>query len=159
MDVSGSAPRAEKMACREQCFLGAGEGDGQPWPQVERPNAGLKSLTWSVTAPRSVSLDPSVELFSLPWGLQASLLLQPVTCHQGCVRVPVSLVDTEGGCSQSQKGSLKVGLCPASTPAQPPLWGPMVLTPSNRAGLVCQALPVTGRTDVPVSPISTEWLC
>lgn len=72
--------------------------------------------------------------------------------------IPISLVDTERGCFQSQKGAFKTGLCSTSTAAQPPLWGPRELTPSNRVGMGCQAPGITGPTAVPVSLIGRDWL-
>lgn len=116
------------------CFLGAGEG-----------NPGLRQ--------KDQMGDPG------PFCGGPPRLLQPVTCPQGCVSVPVSLGDTERGCPQSQKGSLKVGLCPTSTPCPAPTRGAHGADPSNRAGLGCQVLPGTGPTDAPVPPIGRVAQC
>lgn len=109
-----------------------------------------ESLTGNVTAPCSFFLDPALPLptaprqcLSLPGSLQAPLLLLPVIRHQGHLSVPVLLVDAERGCSPSQEGAFKIGLCPPKYRSPAPPLGPTVPTPSNRAGLGCRALRVT----------------
>lgn len=102
---------------REQCLLGARGGRGTR-------GAGRKANCW--TQVPAMECDCSLQL--LP-GLfcgepQCPHLLQPVPHHQGCLSVPGSLVDTGRGCSQSQKVSFKMDLCPTSTPAQPLPGGP-----------------------------------
>lgn len=75
---------------------------------AERPNEGLWALLWRTSA--------------FPRACRPPHLLQPVTCPQGCVSVPVSLVDTERGCSESER-VLKSWPVPRKHPCPAPTLG------------------------------------
>lgn len=114
---------------------GSQRGGWESGLQVERPNAGPESLTRSVAAPCSFSLDPallptpapgSASAFPGACRLPSSFSLSHVTRPSQCPWTPGG--HREGLFSKSG-GAFKIGLCPPRTSAQPPLWGPQCQLP------------------------------
>ncbi|KAF6288492.1 hypothetical protein mRhiFer1_009198 [Rhinolophus ferrumequinum] len=105
---------------------------GNPGHRKERANAGPECDSFLRLLPGSFC-----EVTSLPGSLQA--IPPPSACHMtpSCLSVPVSLVDTERGCSQSQGRAFGIGVC-LEVPRPCPTTAAVVLTPPLRAGLCYQ---------------------